>query len=254
MELRIIHKIMKNILYALLIIFVTFGCDKDKIPRTPEEEHILDLAYSKDYSYPEGFYHEVNDMGSPYYENTVSIKPINDRQDIWIELNTDDKNEARIWSDESNEYSSVNREIIGDRESDKFFEFTRKNIQYSNDILLSRVHKSSYFQPVKNKFFTSDTLIGKYNGESNLTSVKELVEYLWSCGTIGVSYSKVLESEIKEYNDYFEYYIQSIVIVYGDFGIRDEIIVYDNFVTLNKSERELTIKTDEVKTIQGIQH
>ena len=245
---------MKNILYALLIIFVTFGCDKDKIPRTAEEEHILELAYSKDYSYPEGFYHEVNDMGSPYYENTVSIKPINDRQDICIELNTNDKNEARVWSDKSNEYSSVNRAIISESETDKFFEFTRKNIQYSNDILLSRVHKSSYFQPILNKLNVSDTLIGKYNSELNITSIKEFVEYLWSCGTIGVSYSKVLESEIKEYNDHFEYYIQSIVIVYGDFGISDEIIVHDNFVTLNKSDRELTIKTNEVKTIEGIQH
>jgi len=251
-----VKTIVKSLLPLILFLLVLAGCDKvrDKDIRTPEDEHILDLAYAKDYSYPEGFYHEINYTGSPYYENTVSIMPINERQDIWIELNTDDKNEARIWSDESNEYSSVNREIIEDRESDKYFEFTRKNIQYSNDILLSRVHKSSYFQPVKNKFFTSDTLIGKYNGELNLTSVKELVEYLWSCGTIGVSYSKVLESEIKEYNDHFEYYIQSIVIVYGDFGIRDEIIVHDNFVTLNKSDRELTIKTNEVKTIEGIQH
>jgi len=246
--------ILKNLLPITLLSVAIAGCDKDKISRTPEEEHILELAYSKDYSFPEGFYQEVNDMGSPYYENTVSIMPINERQDIWIELNTNDKNEARVWSDKSNEYSSVNRAIISENETDKFFEFTRKNIQYSNDILLSRVHKSSYFQPVKNKFFTSDTLIGKYNGELNLTSVKELVEYLWSCGTIGVSYSKVLESEIKEYNDNFEYYIQSIVIVYGDFGIRDEIIVHDNFVTLNKSDRELTIKTNEVKTIQGVQH
>jgi hypothetical protein len=250
-----VKTILKNLLPIMLSFFVITGCerDKDKVVRTPEEEHILELAYSKDYSYPVGFYHEVNDTGSPYYENTVSIMPINGRQNIWIELNTNDKNEARIWSDKSNAYSSVNREIIGERESDKYFEFTRKNIQYSNDILLSRVHKSSYFQPVKNKFFTSDTLIGKFNGELNLTTVKELVEYLWICGTMGVSYSKVSESEIKEYNDHFEYYIQSIVIVHGDFGIHDEIIVYDNFATLNKSDRELKIKTNKVKTIQGTQ-
>jgi hypothetical protein len=246
--------ILKIILPIVLFFLVIAGCNKDKVTRTPEEEHILELAYSKDYFFPVGFYHEINNTGSPYYENTVSIMPINERQNIWIELNTNDKNEARIWSDESNQYSSVNREIIGERESDKYFEFTRQNIQYSNDIQLSRVHKSDYFQPVKNKFFTSDTLIGKFNGELNLTTVKELVEYLWSCGSMGVSYSKVLESEIKEYNDHFEYYIQSIVIVYGDFGIHDEIIVNDNFVTMDKSNRELIIKTKKVKTIQGTEH
>lgn len=238
----------------MLFLFVISGCEKDKVKRTPEEEHILELAYSKDYTYPIGFYHELIDTGSIYYENTVSIKPINQRQDICIELNTNDKNEARAWSNESNEYSSVNREIISESETEKFFEFKRENVKYAKDILLSRVHKTSYFQPVQNKFGVSDTTIGKYNGDLNLTSVKELVEYLWSCGTMGVSYSKVLESEIKEYNDHFEYYIQAILIVYGDFDLYDEITVYDNLVKLNKSDRELIIKTNRVKTIQGIQH
>jgi hypothetical protein len=239
-----------------MLILVFAGCDKDKdkIIRTPEEDHILELAYSKDYTYPEGFYHEIIDTGSIYYENTVSIKPINQRPHIWIELNTNDRNEARTWSNESNEYSSVNREIISESETEKFFEFKRKNIVYAKDILLSRVHKTSYFQPVQNKFGVSDTTIGKYNGDLNLTSVKELVEYLWSGGTINVGYSKVIGSELKVYDEYFEYYIQAILIVYGDFGLHDEITVYDNIVKLNKSDRELTIKTNKVKTIQGIQH
>jgi hypothetical protein len=251
-----VKTMLKNLLPIILFLFVISGCDKDKdkVIRTPEEEHILELAYSKDYTYPEGFYHEIIDTGSIYYVNTVSIKPVNERQNIWMELNTNDKNEARMWSDETNEYSSVNREIISESETEKYFEFKRKNVEYAKDIVFTRVHKTSYFQPVKNKFSASDTIVGKYNGDLNLTSIKELVEYLWSCGTMGVSYSKVLESEIKEYNDHFEYYIQSIVIVYGDFGLHDEITVYDNFVTLNKSDRELTIKTNEVKTIEGIQH
>ena len=236
-----------------MIIFVTISCDKEKTTRTDDEERILELAYSKDYTYPSGFYHEVIDTGSIYYENTVTIKPINERQNIWIELNTNDKNEARTWLDESNVYSSVNREIISESETEKFFEFKRKNVEYAKDILLSRVHKRSYFQPALNKFSVSDTIIGKYNGDLNLTSVKELVEYLWSGGTIDVGYSKVIESEIKEYNEYFEYYIQAILIVYGDFGLHDEITVYDNFIKLNKSDRELIIKTNKVKTIQGAQ-
>jgi hypothetical protein len=243
-------KKLKNCLFLLLIIFVSVSCHKDKIIRTVEEQRILELAYSKDYTYPAGFYHEVIDTGSIYYENTVSIKPVNERQDIWIELNTIDKNEARLWSDESNEYSSVNREIISENETDKFFEFKRKNIEYAKDILLSRVHKTSYFQPVLNMFYKPDT-IGKYNSELSLPNIKELVEYLLSCGTLGVNYSKVLRAEIKEYNDYYEYYIQSIVIIHGDFGINDEIIVNDNFVTLKKTDRKLIVKTNEVKTIQG---
>ena len=82
--------ILKNLLSLILFLFDIECCDKDKdkVIRPPEEEHILDLAYSKDYTYPAGFSHEVIVSGSIYYENTVSIKPINLRQDNCIELNT----------------------------------------------------------------------------------------------------------------------------------------------------------------------
>ena len=96
------------------------SCDNDEINRTDEDERILKLAYSKDYFYPTGFYHEIIDSGSIYYENTVSIKSITERDHIWIELHTNNKNEARVWSDKSNEYSSVNREIVSERETDKY--------------------------------------------------------------------------------------------------------------------------------------
>lgn len=243
---------MKSFLFAVLLLIVTTSCDKDKVIRTPEEEQILELAYSEDYTFPAGFYHEIIEAGSPYYENTVSIRPLSERDHIWIELSTNDKTEARLWSDKSNEFSSDYREIISENETDKFFEFKRRNQEFTRDILYSRVHKSGYFQPVLNRFSISDTIIGKYNGGLSLPGVKELVEYLWSCGTMNVAYSKVLESEIKEFIDHFEYYVQSILIVYGDFGVYDEIGIYDNHIILGKSDRVLLINTKKTKTITGI--
>ena len=71
---------MKPFLFAVLLLAVTTNCDKDKVIRTPEEEQILELAYSEDYSSPIGFYHDINDAGSPYYENTVSIRPLSERE------------------------------------------------------------------------------------------------------------------------------------------------------------------------------
>jgi hypothetical protein len=242
---------MRKTLIFLLLLTAFISCDKDKIIRTPEEDHILELAYSDNYIYPEGFHHEVFDVGSVYYVNTLSITPISEREHVWIELNTNDKDEARLWSDKTNEHSSVNREVVHENETNKYFQFKRINPNNARDISYSRVHKTSYFQPVLNQFSVSDTLIGKFNGELNLTTVKELIEYLWDCGTLDVNFSKVLDSEINEYSEYFEYNIQSILIVYGDFGIRDEITVFDNLITLDKSSRELIIKTDKVKSIQG---
>lgn len=243
---------MKHFMFAVLLLVVTTSCDKDKVIRTPEEEHILELAYSEDYTYPAGFYHEINEAGSPYYENTVSIRPLSERDSIWIELSTNDKTEARLWSDKSNEYSSDNRELISENETYKFFEFKRRNQEFTRDILFSRVHKASYFQPALNRFSISDTIVGKYNGELSLSSVKELVEYLWSCGTMDINHSKVLESEIEEFYDHFEYYVKSILIVYGDFGLHDEIGIYDNHIILSKADRELLIKSKKTKTITGI--
>ncbi len=242
---------MRKTLIFLLLLTTFISCDKDKIIRTPEEDHILELAYSDNYIYPEGFHHEVFDVGSVYYVNTLSITPISEREHVWIELNTNNKDEARLWSDKTNEHSSVNREVVHENETNKYFQFKRINPNNARDVSYSRVHKTSYFQPVLNQFSVSDTLIGKFNGELNLSSVKELIEYLWDCGTMDVSFSKVLESDIKEHNEYFEYNIQSILIVYGDFGIHDEITVFDNIITLDKSSRELIIKSDKVKSIQG---
>jgi hypothetical protein len=243
---------MNPFLFAVLLLVVTTSCDKVKVIRTPEEEQILEKAYSEDYTYPVGFYHEINNAGLPYYENTVSIRPLSERDHIWIELSTIDKTEARLWSDKTNENNSVNRDVVLENESEKYFQFKRVSPTNPSDILYSRVHKTSYFQPTLNKFSVSDTIVGKYNGELTLNNVKELVEYLWSCGTMDANYTKVITSELQEFGDRFESYVQSILIVSGDFGLHDEIEVYDNHIILGKAVRELFIKTKKTKTITGI--
>lgn len=232
---------------------VIASCESDKVFITPEEEQILELAYDPVYEYPDGFYHEVVETGSVYYENTLSITPPSDREFIWIELNTDDKNEARLWSDKTNEFNSVNRDVVLENETQKYFQFKRVSPTNLRDVIYSRIHKASYFQPALNKFSVSDSLVGKYNGVLNLSDVKELVEYLWSCGTMKVHNSKVITSEIRELSDHFESYIQSILIVYGDFDLYDEISVYDNHIVLSKANRELIVKTQKTKTIAGIE-
>lgn len=97
-----------------------------------------------------------------------------------------------------------------------------------------RVYKSSYFQPFLKRFSASDSVVGKNSGEINLSYVKELAEYLWSCGTMNSDYTKVLKSETQEFSVRFETFIQSILIVYGDFNLYDEIQVYDNRITFSK--------------------
>ena len=237
--------------YILLFIGFTFfiSCDKDDTIGSTPDDRFLELAYDKSYQYPDGFYHETNLIGYIYYENTVSIKPTNERENIWIELNTNDKEQAKTWSNLSNEYSSVDREIVQENETEKYFEIVRVNILNENDTLLSRVHRSDYFISLYDKFTEIDT-IGVFNGELTLNSTKELIEYLWSCGTLSI-YDKVVESKNTDTGDNFEHYIQSIRTVYGDFGLHDMIYVYDNNFELDKSTKVLIIKRELIKEIEG---
>lgn len=241
---------MKRFIGIIFILPLLISCDENETIRAEDENKILELAYNSDYQYPDEFYHETISDGSVYYENTISIKPIPEREHIWIELSTNDKNEALSWTNSSNGYSSVNREIISEKETKKYFEFKRQNLNFSNDILLSRIHKTSYFKPELDKF-KEPYVVGIYSGELQVDSVKEFIEYIWSCGSLGLGHSKVIESYIKEDNSYFEIYIQSIKIVYGDWGISDYIYVYDNYFKINKNDRILTIDINEMKTIEG---
>jgi hypothetical protein len=245
---------MKTVNYTGLIFLtclVLASCDEDNISRTPEEEYIIGRAYDEDYVYPESFFYEVIDTGSVYYVNTVSIKPVAEREHVWVELNTNDRNEARLWSDKTNEYSSVDRQISAEKETGRYFEFKRVNVVNSRDIVYTRAHRTNYFKPLLNRFSVSDSIIGEFNGELTLLNVEELVEYLWSCSSMNAGFTKVLKSETREYTDSFESYIQSLLIVYGDFGVHDELTVFDNYIRLNKSDRKLIIRTTKAKTISG---
>ena len=165
----------------------------------PTDEFIK-LAYDMNYIYPVGFYLEKDLIGSTYYENTVSVN----RMPPWIEFHTTSKDEARNWSNISNENSSVNRKIIQENETEKYFEFVRVNIVNENDVLFSRVHHSDYFIPYDEfKFWWSfdklidNKIIGTYNGEVTINKVKEFVEYLWVRGIWNID-NKVIESKIYE--------------------------------------------------------
>ena len=208
----------------------------------------LKLAYDWNYQFPEGFYFENNGRNSVYYVNTVSTKPSSERKPIWIELHTNDKNEAKNWSILSDEYSSVSRNFIHENETVKYFEFIWEDAS-GDYALLSRIHKSDYFIPIFDKFklfplfqyFNEDIenrTIGIYNGTLTVEKVKEFIEYIWVNSLLILG--KVVESTITEKDDYFELNIESLEMVYGDWGINDMIYVNNNIFLLNKNTRVLT--------------
>lgn len=215
------------------------------------DNEFLKLAYDQNYKYPTGFYYENDLAGSVYYVNTLSIKPIAEREPPFIESHTLDKEEAKYWSVLTETYGSGNRVFVSEKETEKYFEFLW--VDKYEYILLSRVHKTDYFIPLaelQDKFRKPNNTLGIYNGELTKSNIKELIEYLWDY-PVGLHYgNKVIESVITEKEDRFEHNIQSLEMVFGDWGVRDHIRVYDNKFVFDKETRILTfvekIKTDEL--------
>ena len=243
----------KHLFFFIVVLFLTPGCGKpkDDLPnahsaRTEEENQIVELAYNPKYLYPNEFYQD----SSAYYENTVSVKSLPERKNAWIELSTNEKNQALAWSDSSSEYSSVHSIIVSAGETEKYFEFTRQTTANPIYIFRSRIHKASYFLPLLDKLKKPDT-VGVYEGQLTANKTKEFVEYLWSCGSLGIYNSKVIDSKTTEYSSYFQHYIKSFIVVYGDYGLKDSIFVYDNDFKLDKNSRILTFTSKQVDAFEG---
>lgn len=260
------NRFLRFNVFTIILIIIICGCEKNEMQPEPEikpDNELLELAYDMNYKYPIGFYHEKNLVGSRYYENTVSVKPLSEREHVWIELHTTNKEEAKTWSNLSNEYSSVNRILIQENENEKYFEFVRVNEVRETDVLLSRTHRSNYFIPTFDKFtkiflfgeHEKNIEFGVYKGNATLDNVKEFIEYLWDCYSLNILGEKVIVSKIYEQNDRFEHHIQSLRMVGGDWGLHDMIYVHNNIFSLDKKTNTLILADrKQIQEIQGKFH
>lgn len=243
---------MKQVQLLVFLCYIITGCEihKDDYDRS---NPILVKAYSSDYKYPEGFYYESIDSGSIYYVNTVSIKQLEQREHIWVELATNDINEARNWSELTNLYSSQYRTLISERQTEKFFEFKRVSPTNKNDIVFFRTHKEDYFVPMLDKFKIIDT-VGLIPEAARLTAdKKQLIEYLWSVGAIMYD-TKVIESYIQDTIYGLKHTIKSIHFVGGDFGLNDIIYLYENVFIINNENGIITMRRRLLEEIVGKKH
>jgi hypothetical protein len=236
---------MKKLLLVLVLPCFLIGCEKDS-----DDRMLLKLAYDKNYNNPEGFY---KDPASPehnlYYINTTSAY----QDSTWIELSTNDKNEALEWLNLSTTNSSVDYSFVGEKETEKYFEFECKEIHNIYTILF-RVHKTNYYNNIFNIRtawnFIDGIQMGYYNAIISEQKVKECLEYLWIVETLFHG-QKVVSSKIKEENDYFELHINSLVLIHGDWDVQDVVRVYDNYFRFDKNSRLVSFKQVFKKEIPG---
>lgn len=193
--------------------------------------------------YPEGFYRERLKGASLYYENTVSVKPLNERKREWIELCTDEKSQALEWSELSSKNSAYYRNLVGEKETEKYFEFKRVYSKNPRDVILSRVHKCAYLDRSQFDKFNKGTVLGIYNQRPiTVENVKELVEYLWfieNYNTGGQVINTFTESDSAS--------ISHTIYVFAEGGNGIRLITSEH--TVSRSTGEIILSQENVKIV-----
>ena len=244
----------RNVLNVFVVFFVLLiSCEKVGDEKEEfQKNRYVEMAYDDSSFFPDGFFQDAAAPGhNVYYVNTVSISPINQRDSRWIELSTNDRDEALMWVnltiDNSND--RLRYSLVGERETEKYFEF-KSVVEYIANpsfsyVVLFRVHKASYYESVFDRFapwhFIYETEFGFYNGKIEKAKVQECIEYLWVQNTFTVGH-RVISSQIREAEGYFEVHISSLALTGGSWGLRDIIRVYDNYIRFNKGSRLITFQ------------
>lgn len=154
----------------------------------------------------------------------------------------------------------VKGEIVESKEQKKFFEietlekgegYYGKNGTYSNFYL---VHKCSYLDQSDRKIHSQ-----KYDEELNATlghfnlkpitkeNVDELTAWLWYLRNKDRGGSKVLSSFSEEFDGAIEQTIYETSVVYGDFGISDEVTLFKTTYSIDVNTGKIEILKERIK-------
>jgi len=226
----------------------------DTNPYEFTDEQILDLIYS-DYKYTDDFYQENLQGASIYYVNTVSILPVEERETIWFQLCTDDRDTALAWSESSSVNSSYYRDLVLVRETEKYFEFRRVYSKNPDDIILDRVHKYSYLDRSMYDRLNPGPILGIFNVRP-LTSegVRSLIEYLWFVEHYEIRGAKVLFSSNSESDSVICQTILHTHFGGGDWGMCDKISVIKSTYNVKRTSGAITVEAETVRVITGHCH
>jgi hypothetical protein len=216
------------------------------------DEEIKNAVYS-DYKFPENFYTEDLQGGSPYYENTVSIKPLDERTLEWRELCTDSREQAREWSELSSQNSAYYRDLVRDSETEKYFQFRRVWSEHPTDIILSRVHKCRYLDRSEVDRFKKGRMLGVFNRRPiSVETVSELIEYLWFIENYNIWGFKVLSSFTVTEGVYIRHILYTTKASYGDWGVCDHIKLVREEYDVHILTGYITFREETIRSIGGI--
>jgi hypothetical protein len=85
------------------------------------------------------------------------------------------------------------------------------------------------------------------------SDIKELIEYLWSSGAVGVN-EKVEKTVLEEGINTYTYLVSSISIIGGDWNENDSINLYYNYFNINKMDGIITLNRQFKQGFYGKHH
>ncbi len=216
-----------------------------------EDSEILRVTYSS-FKTPQGFYQEDLQGGSPYYESSLSITPLNLRQPPFFELSTNDRQQALAWSESSSVNSAYYRTLASERETDRYFEFRRVYQPNTRDIVLSRVHKLSYLDRSMYDFSHPSPFIGRLNARPiDEPTVQSLIEYFWFINNHAVFRAKAIVSIPTTTQDTVSCVLYHLRFSQGDFGLRDNISLDRMVYAVSRSTGNIVARSQTLRYVQG---
>ena len=212
---------------------------------------MLAIAYSSFFA-PDTFYHEDLQGGAIYYESNLSIAPIQQRQPPYYFLATNSRQQALAWSESSAVNSAYYRELVGETETERYFEFRRAFKEHPTDVLLSRIDKLSYIDRSMYSYFERSPHIGRLNVRPiDQAVVRDFAEYFWFTEHYNLYGSKGLAAVTSAGPDSVYCAIYHLAISGGDWNMYDHVALIRTVIAVSRSTGDIFIQDSYVRSAQG---
>ncbi len=215
------------------------------------DDEILQMVYSP-FKVPGKFYQEDIGQAGIYYENTLSILPLDQRTTDAFELSTNSRDQALAWSESTSVHSSYYRTVVSATETYRYFQFRRVYLEHPTDVVLSRVHKLSYLDRSMADLFHPTSLLGVLNLRPvNDSSITALAQYLWFIRNYNTGGAKALGTATRQTADTVHCALYETQVSYGDWGMFDEIRLIRQQYSVSVHTGEIRLTESVLRTVQG---
>jgi hypothetical protein len=241
------------IIAVFILPILVWNCDTNEPKEITDEfsdETVKNAVYNGP-KFPSDFFHEgLADVILNYIMETDVI--------TFTEPATDNYDTALVWVNKRlSELSLDTTNLIDGRPSEKYFEFFWPHPALTGPDYMFRVHKSSYFEGVEfvgtsdmNQFNIVELGILNYR-PLDLQLVGEFFDQLWFYKHYKIGGAVVLKRTITEISNSYKYTIYFTHTVFGDYGIRDKILLLKGEFELNKSNGTSIINYTLIKEVLG---